>query len=75
MANNCPGQILQYAAVHDDHDLVDLAAAVAIAKPLDTVVSCLSSNIALAWVNTQSVNFHFPELYSRSGITRNGAIR
>jgi hypothetical protein len=75
MVNNCPGEILQYAAVHDDHDLVDLAAAAAIAKPLDTVVSCLSPNIALAWVNIQSVNFYSPDPYSRSGITRNGAIR
>ena len=57
-----------------DKDLLDDAARVAIAKPLDTVVLGLSPKIAIAWVTAQSVNFDFPDPFHdiRSNIFRNG---
>ncbi|KAF8728412.1 hypothetical protein AX14_006687 [Amanita brunnescens Koide BX004] len=50
MINDYPIGVLRYAAVCYDKDLLDDAARVAIAKPLDTVVLGLSPKIAIAWV-------------------------
>jgi hypothetical protein len=74
MINDYPIEVLRYAVVCYDKDLLDDAARVAIAKPLDTVVLGLSPKIAIAWVTAQSVNFDFPDPFHdiRSNIFRNG---
>ena len=60
MFNDHAIEVLRYAAMHHDKDLLDVIAPVAMAKPLDTVVLNLSPNIAIAWVTAQSVNFDSP---------------